>query len=202
MDLKVIIRRHSNLLLCGVIVYLLSGTLLVTAIEVYAPEDALFENGTTGILKCSFKSKEVVSSGASVTWSFTPEGASDKTTSFFYYTGGNSYPGSLAQFQKRVVWAGDLNRNDASIQVSQMQFSDNGTYQCDVKNPPDIVGSASGIKVRVGMKELDSCSESLLEKFKEDILEEIRKELQKIKDEITEAVIQELQKNVATQAAE
>ncbi|XP_031428544.1 myelin protein zero-like protein 1 [Clupea harengus] len=153
MDLRFISRRHYSLLLCGVIVYLLSGTLLVTAIEVYAPEDALFENGTTGILKCSFKSKEVVSSGASVTWSFTPEGASDKTTSFFYYTGGNSYPGSLAQFQKRVVWAGDLNRKDASIEVAQMQFSDNGTYQCDVKNPPDITGSASQIKVRVVMKE-------------------------------------------------
>ena len=71
---------------------------------------------------------------------------------FFYYTGGNSYPGSLAQFQKRVVWAGDLNRKDASIEVAQMQFSDNGTYQCDVKNPPDITGSASQIKVRVVMK--------------------------------------------------
>ncbi|XP_031428639.2 myelin protein zero-like protein 1 [Clupea harengus] len=143
------------------------GTLLVTAIEGMHQRTRSLKMGPQEYLNVLSKSKEVVSSGASVTWSFTPEGASDKTTSFFYYSGGNSYPGSLAQFQKRVVWAGDLNRNDASIQVSQMQFSDNGTYQCDVKNPPDIVGSASGIKVRVGMKELDSCSESLLEKFKE-----------------------------------
>ncbi|XP_062392426.1 myelin protein zero-like 1 like [Sardina pilchardus] len=153
MDLRLITRRHCSLLLCGVIIYLIYGTLLVTAIDVYAPEDAFFENGTTGTLKCSFKSKEVVSSGASVTWLFAPEGASDKPTSFFYYSGGKSYPGSLAQFEKRVIWSGDLNKKDASIQVAQMQFSDNGTYWCDVKNPPDITGIASQIRVRVVMKE-------------------------------------------------
>ncbi|KAL2095434.1 hypothetical protein ACEWY4_010153 [Coilia grayii] len=153
MDLRFILRRLYCFLLCGVIVYLISGTLLVTAIDVYAPEEVFFENGTTGTLKCSFKSKEVVSSGVSVTWSFQPEGSTEQPLSFFYYSGVTSYPGSLAQFQKRVNWAGDLNKKDASIQVVQMQFSDNGTYLCDVKNPPDITGSAAQIKVRVVMKE-------------------------------------------------
>lgn len=30
-----------------------------------------------------------------------------------------------------------------------MQFQDNGTYICDVKNPPDIVVTPGKIKVRV-----------------------------------------------------
>lgn len=51
-----------------------------------------------------------------------------------------------------MEWAGDLNKKDASIRVTQMQFRDNGTYVCDVKNPPDITGQPSIIKVRVVMK--------------------------------------------------
>ncbi|XP_063058972.1 myelin protein zero-like 1 like [Engraulis encrasicolus] len=152
MDLRFILRRLNSASLCGVIVYLISGTLLVSAIDVYTPEEVFFENGTTATLKCSFKSKEVVSSSASVTWSFMPDG-SDKSISFFYYSGLTMYPVQYEKFEKRINWVGDLNKKDASIQVLQMQFSDNGTYLCDVKNPPDFTGVPARTKVRVVMKE-------------------------------------------------
>lgn len=45
-----------------------------------------------------------------------------------------------------------MNKKDASIRVTQMQFKDNGTFTCDVKNPPDITGQPSATKVRVVMK--------------------------------------------------
>ncbi|KAL2095478.1 hypothetical protein ACEWY4_010197 [Coilia grayii] len=61
--------------------------------------------------------------------------------------------------------------------------------------------AVSRIKPANSTKEGCSCTESSLEKFKEEILEEICKELQNIKNEITQAVIQELQKNAATQDA-
>ncbi|XP_028824926.1 myelin protein zero-like 1 like isoform X2 [Denticeps clupeoides] len=144
---------HKNILLCGLFLRLIFGTLPVSAIDVYAPDELLVENGTTGILKCSFKSKEVVSSGATVSWSFVPEGSSESGTTFFHYAGGKPYPGDVPQFKERVLWVGDLNKKDASIQVNTMQFTDNGTYSCDVKNPPDIAGTASRTKVWVVMKE-------------------------------------------------
>uniref|UniRef100_A0A8C1I8M4 Myelin protein zero-like 1 like n=1 Tax=Cyprinus carpio TaxID=7962 RepID=A0A8C1I8M4_CYPCA len=112
-----------------------------------------------------------------MTWSFLPEGETGAFTSvravhvlfmcyisqhvintyvhllqIFYYTGGKQFPGSVPQFESRVEWAGDMNKKDASIRVIQMQFKDNGTFSCDVKNPPDISGQVSNTKVRVVMK--------------------------------------------------
>ncbi|KAF5898243.1 myelin protein zero-like protein 1 isoform X3, partial [Clarias magur] len=48
----------------------------------------------------------------------------------FYYAGGKGFPGT-SQFKDRIEWAGDLNKKDGSIRVSNMQFADNGTYVCD-----------------------------------------------------------------------
>ncbi|XP_048037366.1 myelin protein zero-like protein 1 isoform X2 [Megalobrama amblycephala] len=142
-----LISTHSSVSL-WFSVFIIAG---VSAIDVFTPAEAFVENGTTATLTCSFKSKEVVSSSASVIWSFLPEGDT-QPTSIFYHSGGKSFPGTLPQFKSRVEWAGDMNKKDASIRVIQMQFRDNGTFSCDVKNPPDITGQMSITKVRVVMK--------------------------------------------------
>ncbi|XP_060765562.1 myelin protein zero-like 1 like [Neoarius graeffei] len=135
--------------LCAVII----GIYPVASIEVYTSVEVFVENGTTGVLKCTFKSNQVISSRASVSWSFIPEGSSDSTgESIFYFAGGSGFPDS-AQFKSRVEWAGDLNKKDGSIRIHKMQFSDNGTYTCDVKNPPDIGGKPSLTKLRVVKKD-------------------------------------------------
>ncbi|KAK2870616.1 hypothetical protein QQF64_002907 [Cirrhinus molitorella] len=121
----------------------------VSAIDVYTPEELFVENGTTATLSCSFKSREVISSSASVIWSFLPEGDTGASTSIFYYSSGKSFPGSVPQFKSRVEWAGDMNKKNASIRVLHMQVKDKGTFSCDVKNPPDISGQNSIIKVKV-----------------------------------------------------
>ncbi|XP_013919315.1 PREDICTED: myelin protein zero-like protein 1 [Thamnophis sirtalis] len=126
----------------------LSSLLQVSAVEVYTPTDFPVENGTEAKLPCTFTSTEVISSSASVTWSFQGEG-STSPVSFFYYSNGQAYPGKSTQFDDRSNWAGDLNKKDASITIANMQFQDNGTYICDVKNPPDIVVTPGKIKVRV-----------------------------------------------------
>ncbi|XP_070606310.1 myelin protein zero-like protein 1 isoform X2 [Erythrolamprus reginae] len=126
----------------------LSFLLQVSAVEVYTPTEFSVENGTEAKLSCTFTSTEVISSSASVTWSFQGEGSSS-SVSFFYYSNGKEYPGKSTQFDDRSNWAGDLNRKDASITITNMQFQDNGTYICDVKNPPDIVVTPGKIKVRV-----------------------------------------------------
>ncbi|XP_068036602.1 myelin protein zero-like protein 1 isoform X4 [Anomalospiza imberbis] len=124
----------------------------VSAVEVNTPEEMFVENGTDAKLPCTFTSVEVISSAASVSWSFQPEGAATRI-SFFYYSNGKSYPGKDIPFKDRITWAGDLNKKDASITISNMQFRDNGTYICDVKNPPDIVVKPGEIRVRVVEKD-------------------------------------------------
>ncbi|GAA6096479.1 myelin protein zero-like 1 like [Tachysurus ichikawai] len=134
--------------LCAII-----GLHPVASIEVYTPAEVFVENGTAGILKCTFKSNQVISSQASVSWSFIPESSSDSTgETIFHYAGGKEFPDST-QFKSRVEWAGDLNKKDGSIRISKMHFNDNGTYACDVKNPPDIAGKPSSTKLRVVKKE-------------------------------------------------
>lgn len=48
----------------------LTATKPSLAIDIYADPEVIVQNGTTGILRCTFKSSEVVGSATSVTWSF------------------------------------------------------------------------------------------------------------------------------------
>ncbi|KAJ7996831.1 hypothetical protein DPEC_G00222600 [Dallia pectoralis] len=154
MELRRINPSCRCVVLCGITLCLIFGTNLTVAIELYAPTEVLVENGTTGILKCSFTSREVISSDATVTWSFRPAGADANTAvSIFYYARGNHYPGSMAQFKDRVKWAGDLNKKDASIHLLEARFNDNGTYSCTVMNPPDISVTPVQTQLKVVVKE-------------------------------------------------
>ncbi|XP_075053472.1 myelin protein zero-like protein 1 [Mixophyes fleayi] len=124
-----------------------------SAVEVYAPEEVFVENGTNAKLSCTFKSTEVTGTSTSVTWSYTGEASGSKKSSVFHYTGGKSYPAKDGPFKDRITWAGDLNKRDTSITIEKINFRDNGTYSCQVLNPPDIVGSYKDIKLRVVEKE-------------------------------------------------
>lgn len=68
---------------------------------------------------------------------------------FFHYSQGQEYPGNYPPFKDRISWAGDLDKKDASISIENMQFTHNGTYICDVKNPPDIVAQPGHIRLYV-----------------------------------------------------
>ncbi|XP_077180675.1 uncharacterized protein LOC143831515 isoform X2 [Paroedura picta] len=120
----------------------------VSAVQVYTPREITVSNGTEARLQCTFRSTEVISSAASVTWSFQAEG-SPSVESFFYYSNGKAYPGKEIPFKDKIHWAGDLNKKDASISIANIQFRDNGTYICDVKNPPDIIVFPGEIRLRV-----------------------------------------------------
>nr|XP_020454281.1 myelin protein zero-like protein 1 isoform X2 [Monopterus albus] len=116
----------------------------------------MMQNGTTGTLRCTFKSSEVVSSATSVTWSFQssqPDSRFSKAPYvIFYFSSGKGFPGS-EEFKDRVQFIGDINKRDVSIQLSPAQFSDNGTFFCDVKNPPDVTGTPARTELRVVLKE-------------------------------------------------
>ncbi|XP_055964563.1 myelin protein zero-like protein 1 isoform X1 [Sorex fumeus] len=124
----------------------------VAALEVYTPKEIFVANGTQGKLPCKFKSVNMTGTLTSVTWSFQPEGTFS-SVSFFHYSQGQVYVGNYAPFKDRISWAGDLDKKDASISIENIQFMHNGTYICDVKNPPDIVAQPGHIRLHVVEKE-------------------------------------------------
>lgn len=44
---------------------------------------------------------------------------------------------------------GNPGRRDGSILIKNLDFNDNGTFTCDAKNPPDIVGRPSSVRLLV-----------------------------------------------------
>uniref|UniRef100_A0A3B3ZYD1 Ig-like domain-containing protein n=1 Tax=Periophthalmus magnuspinnatus TaxID=409849 RepID=A0A3B3ZYD1_9GOBI len=126
-----------------------------SAIDIRADTEVIVENGTAGVLHCSFKSNQVVSSATSVTWSFQssqPDNQLSKDSyTILYFAGGKAFPGQ-EEFKDRVHFIGDINKRDVSIQLNPVHFSDNGTYFCDVKNPPDVEGTRARTELRVVLR--------------------------------------------------
>lgn len=133
------------LLWCGIL--LLFAVPRVSGVTIRGEPELSFDNGTMATLPCTFQSNNTVSPQIAVTWSYKHSGGSFQT--LMYYSGGVSYTGNIPQFKDRVSWAGNLDKGDASISIAGVQFADNGTFSCSVKNPPDVDGVPSEIKVHI-----------------------------------------------------
>lgn len=55
----------------------------------------------------------------------------------------------MGTFKERIQWVGDPRWKDGSIVIHNLDYTDNGTFTCDVKNPPDIVGKTSQVTLYV-----------------------------------------------------
>ncbi|KAL0193154.1 hypothetical protein M9458_011450, partial [Cirrhinus mrigala] len=69
---------------------------------------------------------------------------------FLYH--GRAYPPDKGTFKGHAVWSGDVMKGDASITLQNVQFFFNGTYSCQVRNPPDFQGFAGEISLKVVQK--------------------------------------------------
>ncbi|XP_026154486.1 myelin protein zero-like protein 2 [Mastacembelus armatus] len=126
----------------------LAGMLQVSGIHIYTPGDMEAVNGTDVRLKCTFHSSFPLNPSAiTVSWSFRPLTPSREETVFHYQV--KPYPPLEGIFRNRVAWAGDIMGRDASIIIRQVKFSYNGTYICQVKNPPDVHGMVGEIRLHV-----------------------------------------------------
>ncbi|XP_019728273.1 myelin protein zero-like 1 like isoform X1 [Hippocampus comes] len=149
-------KRHYTIskrgLLTGFMVLILSARTPTLAIDIYTEAEVMVENGTACVLRCTFKSNEVVSSYITVTWNFQssqPDNQFSKAPyAIFYFYDGKAAP-PPKEFKDRVQFIGDINKKDVSIRLNPAQFSDNGTYFCDVKNPPDFMGTPARTELRV-----------------------------------------------------
>lgn len=48
------------------------------------------------------------------------------------------HPTTAGRFKDRIIWVGNVANGDASIAIESPELSDNGTFICSVKNPPDV----------------------------------------------------------------
>lgn len=117
------------------------------AVEIYTSRVLEAVNGTDVRLKCTFSSFAPVGDALTVTWNFRPQDGGSEQFVFYYHM--HPFPPLSGRFKDRVVWDGTPDRYDASIQLWKLRFDDNGTYTCQVKNPPDVDGLVGEIRLSV-----------------------------------------------------
>ncbi|XP_061449376.1 myelin protein zero-like protein 2 isoform X2 [Rhineura floridana] len=130
-----------------------SGTPLlcpVAAVEIYTSGTLEALNGTDVRLKCTFRSHSPVGQRLTVSWHFQPQAKGP--TEFVFYYSEQGYPPVTGRFSGRVTWDGNTAKNDASIMLWNVSPNDNGTFQCHVKNPPDVDGVTGEIQLQVVLK--------------------------------------------------
>ncbi|KAJ7427422.1 Myelin protein zero-like protein 2 [Willisornis vidua] len=123
---------------------------LAAAVEVYTPKEVVAVNGTNQRLKCTFSSSSPISQQLSVTWNFQPEDMSSHEPVFYYLKEPHKPPSG--RFKERVTWDGNVERNDVSIMIWNLQPTDNGTFTCQVTNSPDVYGTIGQVRLRVVQK--------------------------------------------------
>ncbi|NXS28235.1 MPZL2 protein, partial [Pomatostomus ruficeps] len=123
---------------------------LAAAVEVHTAKEVVAVNGTNQRLKCTFSSSSPVSPHLTVIWNFQPEDLSAQEPVFFYLK--EPYKVPSGRFKERVTWDGNIERNDVSIIIWNLQPSDNGTFTCQVKNLPDVYGTIGEVRLRVVQK--------------------------------------------------
>ncbi|XP_043936809.1 junctional adhesion molecule-like isoform X2 [Protopterus annectens] len=98
--------------------------------------------GTSVLLECLFHGDPSRSrSGISIDWFFTSE-LSTKPVPVFLYYGNKSFP-----VNNRTRWVGDINQNNGSITLLDLQPSDSGNYTCVVQLNAQINNGQTGMKV-------------------------------------------------------
>ncbi|XP_029373689.1 myelin protein zero-like protein 2 isoform X1 [Echeneis naucrates] len=125
-----------------------SGVLQVSGIRISTSGPVEAVNGTDVRLKCSFQTSAPINvNSITVSWTFRPLVPGREESVFHFQQ--KPYPPVEGIFRKRIAWDGDIMSRDASIIIRQVKFIYNGTYVCQVKNPPDVHGNVGEIRLRV-----------------------------------------------------
>ncbi|XP_061638660.1 sodium channel subunit beta-2 isoform X1 [Phyllopteryx taeniolatus] len=107
-------------------------------------------NGSDIKIPCTFTSCYKIDTNKFVmNWTYH-ESVNDTEQMFLAY---NKKKGMVAllpeRFGDRVLFAGNLEKNDMSITLLDVQEEDEGIYNCYVINPPDRIHGHGGIKLKV-----------------------------------------------------
>ncbi|XP_054659143.1 myelin protein zero-like protein 3 [Grus americana] len=116
-------------------VLLLLGVCNALSLEIKASPKVRAFVGEQVLLKCSFKSSSPITDSLTVDWTYRPLTGGQMETIFHYQS--VPYP-TMGKFKDRISWVGNVAKGDASIAIQSPVMSDNGTFICSVKNPPDV----------------------------------------------------------------
>ncbi|XP_010007193.1 PREDICTED: myelin protein zero-like protein 3 [Chaetura pelagica] len=106
------------------------------ALEIRASPKVQAVVGEQVALKCTFKSSSPISDRLTVDWTYRPPSGGPMETIFHYQS--VPYSTAVGKFKDRISWIGNVAQGDASIALQSPVMSDNGTFICSVKNPPDV----------------------------------------------------------------
>ncbi|XP_066190728.1 myelin protein zero-like protein 3 [Sylvia atricapilla] len=115
---------------------LLLGVCNALALEIKASPKVRAFVGEQALLKCSFKSSSPITESLLVDWTYRPHSGGGMETVFHYQS--IPHPTTAGRFRDRISWVGNVANGDASIAIHSPELSDNGTFICSVKNPPDV----------------------------------------------------------------
>ncbi|KAM4016397.1 V-set and immunoglobulin domain-containing protein 2 [Anomaloglossus baeobatrachus] len=114
------------------------------SVSVTTPEKTVVgKSGSTVVLPCLYST--TVGNQFVVEWKFLPGNAQTSGwQQIYYFSDGTTYkPGSQAE--RLTAVSSPPTSGAASIQLTNIAGLDNGTYVCEVNNPPDFSGSGAGI---------------------------------------------------------
>ncbi|XP_064380276.1 myelin protein zero-like protein 3 [Dromaius novaehollandiae] len=117
-------------------VLLLLGVCNALSLEIKASSKVRAFVGEQVVLKCSFTSSSPITESLTVDWTYQPLTGGRMETIFHYQS--VAYPTTMGKFKDRISWTGNVAKGDASIAIQSLVLSDNGTFICSVKNPPDV----------------------------------------------------------------
>lgn len=136
--------RLGNTALNKVLLFYLAALLvpgLVLSITVNTPPELHASKGDTVSLSCTFTSTSPPTSKMTVDWSYRPQTGGPPQT--FFHFSSRAFPPRDGKFNGRIKWQGSPAKGDASISLINATLSDNGTYTCSVRNPPDVHGATT-----------------------------------------------------------
>uniref|UniRef100_W5MIK6 Sodium channel, voltage-gated, type II, beta n=1 Tax=Lepisosteus oculatus TaxID=7918 RepID=W5MIK6_LEPOC len=108
----------------------------VSSMEVMVSHKLNALNGSTVRLGCAFTScYKVDNNKFGMNWTYQSTYNDTEEMFMTYKHKMTALP--TAQFEDRVKFSGNLEKNDVSVTISDVQTFDEGIYNCFVRNPPD-----------------------------------------------------------------
>ncbi|KAM9317803.1 sodium channel regulatory subunit beta-2-like [Pholidichthys leucotaenia] len=110
-----------------------------SGMDVIVPSYINALNRTTVKIPCTFTScYKMDLTKFSMNWTYQESLNDTEETFMTYYRKKRMVP-TRSRFGERVTFAGNLDKNDLSITLSNVEEDDQGIYNCYVRNPPDRI---------------------------------------------------------------
>lgn len=132
------LERRSGVQLVSALLLLLLSLSGCSSMDVIVPNNINALNGTTVKIPCTFTScYKMDATRFAMNWTYQ-ETVNDTEDMFMtYYRKKGMVALRSDRFGDRVTFAGNLDKNDLSVTLSDVQLEDEGIYNCYVRNPPD-----------------------------------------------------------------